>query len=129
MLPRILCLRVGLVLLVGSLVLYSGSSAMGDRRMVNRGEHRGDARRDNKGYNGNNRGEKRHYYREGRWYRHDERGNEVTVADLIVGALVEALPPQHTTVVVRGSSYYYDNSRYYQQSRNGGYVVVRAPRR
>jgi len=81
--------------------------------------------------NGNdyNRHGDRHYYRDGHWYRHDERGREISVPDIVLGAVAEALPPRHTTVVVRNTTYYYDNVHYYRPAPNGGYVVVEAPRR
>lgn len=69
----------------------------------------------------------RHYYRDGRWYRHDARGHEITVADLVIGALVVSLPPQHTTVVVQDTPYYHDGNHYYRQAPSGGYVVVAQP--
>ena len=69
----------------------------------------------------------RHYYRDGRWYKHDSRGNEITVADLVIGAIAESLPPQHTTVVIQGESYYHDGNHYYRQAPRGGYVVVPRP--
>ncbi len=88
---------------------------------------RGYYREGNKGYNRvDNRGD-RHYYRDGRWYKHDSRGNEIAVAVLAIGALIESLPPQHTTVVVQGAPYYHDDNHYYRQAPHGGYVVVPAP--
>ena len=123
MLKQIARLRVGLVILLGILLSCSGAFAMGDR--INGGDN-------NRGYNrDNNRGDDkgdRHYYRDGKWYKHDSRGNEVTVSDLIIGALVEAPPPQHTTIVIQNTPYYYDNHHYYQQRPNGGYIVVQPPR-
>ena len=114
MLKQIVRLRIGLVLLLGIPLFCSGAFAMGNNyREDNRGGNRGD----------------RHYYRDGRWYRHDSTGREIAVTALAIGALVESLPPQHTTVVVQGAPYYYDNSHYYQQSRDGSFVVVRPPRR
>jgi hypothetical protein len=86
------------------------------------------------GYRGGNRGYiegynhgDRHYYRDGRWYRHDSRGNEISVDVLVTGALIESLPPQHTTVVIQGASYYHDDRYYYRQAPNGGYTVVSPP--
>ena len=77
-------------------------------------------------YRGYDRGD-RHYYRDGRWYRHDARGKEIVVSVLTPGVFIEALPPQHTTVVIQGSSYYHDNNYYYTQAPRGGYVVVAPP--
>ena len=111
MLKQIARLRVGLVLLLGILLSCSGAFAMADLRVVNRGYNRGD----------------RHYYRDGRWYRHDARGNEIVVSVLAPGIFIEALPPQHTTVVIQGSSYYHDDSHYYRQAPSGGGYVVVAP--
>ena len=125
MLKQIARLRVGLVLLLGILLFCSSAFANGDFRPINRG----DDRRDNKGDNRRDSREERHYYRDGRWYKHDSRGNEISVADLVVGALVESLPPRHTTVVVQNTSYYYDDSRYYQRLPDGSFVVVQPPRR
>ena len=126
MLKQIARLRAGLALLLGILLFCSSAFAMGNNyRSDNRGDNRGYNSNDNRG---DNRGE-RHYYRDGRWYKHDSRGNEVSVADLVIGALVESLPPQHTTVVVQNTPYYYDNRHYYRQSPDGVYVVVEPPRR
>lgn len=115
MLKQIVRLRVGLVIFLGILLFYSAAFAMADRVVIssggNRGYHEGD----------------RHYYRDGRWYKHDVRGNEIAVSILTPGLFIEALPPQHTTVVIEGSSYYHDDSHYYQQSPRGGYVVVAPP--
>jgi len=99
---------VGLYILVSLSALISLSGCV---RGVYREEYRAD----------------RHYYRDGHWYRHDARGHEVTVADLVIGAIAESLPPQHTTVVVQGDSYYHDGNHYYKPARSGGYVVVPAP--
>jgi hypothetical protein len=78
------------------------------------------------GNRGHDRGD-RHYYRDGRWYKHDSRGNEIVVTVLSTGAFIDSLPPRHTTVVVEGASYYHDDSYYYRQAPSGGYVVVSAP--
>jgi hypothetical protein len=99
------------------------------------GCERGDYREGNRGYisgddGGYNRGyirKERHYYRDGRWYKHDSRGNEIAVVALAIGALIESLPPQHTTVVVQNASYYHDGSYYYRKAPNGGYAVVSPP--
>jgi len=107
MLEQVRRLRAGLVIFLGILMFYSAAFAMADLRVTDRGD--------------------RHYYRDGRWYRHDARGNETVVSVLAPGVLIEALPPQHTTVVIQGSSYYHDDSHYYQQSPRGGYVVVAPP--
>ena len=118
MLKLIVRLKVVLVLLLGSLLLCSVAFANG-----NDYGRRDD--RDHRGYNG----EQRHYYRDGRWYRHDDRGNEISVADIVVGAIAEALPPQHQTVVIQNTPYYYDNSHYYQRRPDNTYIVVEPPRR
>ena len=118
MLKQIVRLRVGLVLLLGSLLLCSGAFAMGNN-------YGGPNRGDNRNYNGG----ERHYYRDGRWYKHDDRGNEVSVADIVVGAIAEALPPQHETVVIQNTQYYHDGSHYYREAPGGGYIVVEPPRR
>jgi hypothetical protein len=91
--------------------VFSFFSLVGCIRGVYREEYRGD----------------RHYYRDGRWYKHDSRGNEVAVADLVIGAIAESLPPQHTTVVIQGNSYYHDGNHYYKQAPSGGYMVVAPP--
>ena len=95
----------------------------GDSRNDNRGYNRNDNRRDNR----NDNREERHYYRNGRWYKHDSRGNEIAVAVLTIGTLIEALPPQHTIIVVENNQYYHDDRYYYRQAPNGGYVVVSQP--
>ena len=109
--------KLGLILILGIILFSSGAFAMADRRVINNGDNRGD-----------NRGD-RHFYRGGRWYKHDSRGNEIAVDILAIGALIESLPPQHTTVIVQNTPYYYDNTRYYQQLPDGSLVVVPPPRR
>jgi len=74
-----------------------------------------------------NNGGDRHYYRDGRWYKHDSRGNEVVVSVLTVGALIDSLPPVHTTVVIQGAPYYHDDHYYYRQAPSGGYIMVSPP--
>ncbi len=126
MLKQIIRLRVLVVLLLGGLLFCSGAFAMGNNYgRENRGDNRGDNRRDDRRDNRQDR----HYYRDGRWYRHDPRGNEIAEDILAVGALIEALPPQHEVVVVQGGQYYHDDRYYYRQAPNGGYVVVAPPRR
>jgi hypothetical protein len=119
MLKRILSFRVFLAVLLILTLVGPGAFARGDDRRDNRGGDRGD-------YRGNNRGD-RHFYRDGRWYRHGWFGFDFAVAALTIGALIEALPPRHTTVVVENTPYYYDNRYYYRQSPYGGYVVVPPP--
>ena len=121
MLKKILSFKVVLVVLLTLTLFCPGVFAMADRRVINSGDNRRGDRRDSR--------VERHYYRDGRWYKHDSRGNEISVADIVIGAIAVSLPPQHTTVVVQGAPYYYDNSHYYQQSRDGSFVVVRPPRR
>jgi len=106
--------------LLGAPLFCSGAFAQGNDYGKSRDDHADHQK---------SRGEERHYYRDGRWYKHDEHGKEVSVADLFVGAIAEALPPQHKTVVVENTSYYYDNAHYYRQRPEGGYVVVAEPRR
>ena len=122
MLKQIVRLRVALVILLGSLLFCSCAFANGnDYGRSDRRDHRGDDRR----YNGG----ERHYYRDGRWYKHDNQGHEVSVADIVLGAIAEALPPQHQTVVIQNTPYYYDNSHYYQRRPDNTYIVVEPPRR
>ncbi len=85
------------------------------------------ARGDDRGYGGWHHGGERHYYRDGRWYRHGWFGFDWLVTGLALGALIDALPPRHTTVVVQGVPYYYGDNHYYRQAPNGGYVVVSPP--
>jgi hypothetical protein len=105
-------IRIGLVIFLGILILSSSAFAMVDRTVISRE---------------GNRVEERHYYRDGRWYRHDARGNEIFVSDIAPGVYIEALPPQYTTVVIEGTSYYHDSSHYYRPGPRGGYVVVAPP--
>ena len=112
MLKQIARLRFCLVLLSGILLFCSSAVAM---EVLSKQDNR----RDNRG--------DRHYYRDGRWYRHDSSGHEIAVTVLGNGAFVESLPPQHTTIVVQGAQYYHDDRYYYRQHPNGGYVVVPAP--
>jgi hypothetical protein len=88
---------------------------------------RQDNRRDNRQDNRRDSREERHYYRDGRWYKHDSRGNEIIVGVLGIGVLIESLPPRHTTVVVQNTQYYHDDRYYYRPAPNGGYVVVQPP--
>jgi len=118
MLKQILRFRVVSVTLLLLVLFCPGVFAMADRRVINNGDNRRD-----------NGGDQRHYYRDGRWYKHDSRGNEISVADIVVGAIAASLPPQHTTIVVQGAPYYYDNSHYYRQLPDGGYIVVQPPER
>ena len=122
MLKQIVRLRVGLVLLLGIPLFCSGAFAMGD---TYGGHNRRDDRRDDR------RGsmEERHYYRDGRWYKRDQGGHEVTVADIVLGAIAESIPPQHETIVIQNTPYYYDNSHYYQRRPDNTYIVVQPPRR
>ena len=118
MLKQILRFRSVLVLIFGLSLLSLGAFARADdNRGDNRGDNHGDNHRDNHG--------NRYHYRDGRWYGQ----GEIVVPNLVVGAEVEALPPQYTTVVVGNTPYYYDNSRYYNRLPDGAYVVVEAPRR
>ena len=125
MLKQIVRLRVSLVLLLGILLFCSGAFAMGDRRDINKGNNgkynRGDDR-------GNNEGD-RHYYRDGRWYKHNSRGNDIAVDNIYVGARVDSLPPQHTIVVIQGVKYHYDNSHYYKELPDRSFIVVQPPQR
>ena len=56
----------------------------------------------------------RHYYRDGRWYRHGWLGFDIAVSALTVGALIDSLPPRYTTVVVEGAPYYCYGYTYYR---------------
>ncbi|MBF0479147.1 MAG: hypothetical protein HQL26_06655 [Candidatus Omnitrophica bacterium] len=94
----------------------------GVKRADNR-DNRGISRENNRQYN---HGE-RYHYREGRWYKRGWFGWEFAVSGLVIGALVESLPPRHTTVVVDNDSYYYDKNVYYQQLPDGSYIVVQPP--
>jgi hypothetical protein len=119
MLKQVLRFRVVLVILLMLTLFCPGAFARGD----DSGGSRGYSRVDTRGYD---RGD-RHYYRDGRWYRHGWFGFDIVVAALAIGALIDALPPQHTIVVVQGTPYYYGDNHYYRQVPNGGYVVVSPP--
>jgi len=123
MLKQVLRFRVVLVSLLTLTLFSPGAFARGDDRGDNRGYDRGGNRGDNRGYN---RGD-RHYYRDGKWYKHGWFGFDILVSVLAIGAFIDALPPRHTTVVVAGTPYYYGDNRYYRQAPNGGYVVVSPP--
>lgn len=69
----------------------------------------------------------RHYYRNGRWYRHGWFGFDIVVSALTIGALIDSLPPKHNMVVAGGVPYYYYDNYYYRPCPSGGYVVVPAP--
>ena len=123
MIKQISQLRVYLVLILGVLFFCSGAFAMVDRRELNRGDNGRGNSRDHR----MDRMEERHYYRDGRWYKHDSRGHEIAVDFLSNGELIESLPPQHTTIVIQGASYYHDDRYYYKQAPRGGYAVVSPP--
>ena len=125
MLKRILSFKLVSVVLLMLTLFCSGAFAMADRRVINEGDNR----RDNRGDNRRDNRDERNYYHDGRWYKHDSRGNEISVADIVIGAIAVSLPPQHTTIVVQGAPYYYDNSHYYRQLPDGGFIVVQPPRR
>ena len=72
-------------------------------------------------------GGERHYYRDGRWYRHGWLGFDIAVSALAIGALIDGLPPRYETVVVGGVPYYYYGNTYYRPYPQGGYVVVPPP--
>ncbi|MBF0494243.1 MAG: hypothetical protein HQL28_03830 [Candidatus Omnitrophica bacterium] len=88
-----------------------------------------ESQEDNTDHDRGNSSAERHYYRDGKWYRHDTAGGEIYVSDIPVGAIAEVLPPEHTTIVIQDTPYYYDNVHYYKQLPGGGYVVVDAPSR
>ena len=73
------------------------------------------------------RGGDRHYYRDGRWYRHGWLGFDIAVSALVVGALIDALPPRHATIMAGGVPYYYYDNYYYRPYVYGGYIVVPPP--
>ena len=144
MLKQIAGLKAGLVLLLGALLLCSGC----DRgKTVKWEDNRGNVttentKRDNEGNvtvkttTRDSSGDitssstvVKHYYRDGRWYARDTTGNERSVADIVIGAIAAAIPPQSTTVVYQDTPYYYDNRHYYRQLSDGSYVVVEPPRR
>jgi hypothetical protein len=130
MLKQIVRWRVGLMLLLGIPLFCSSVFAMAqDYGRDNRRDNKENDRRDNRGNDRKDSRGERHYYRDGRWYKHDSLGHEIAVTALAIGALMESLPPQHTTVIVQNTPYYYDNTRYYQQLPDGTLVVVPPPRR
>ena len=135
MLKQIIRLRVSLVLLLGALLFCSIAFAQDSyTSKTTTTNNNGDVTTkttttDNSGNVTSQSTVVKHYYRDGRWYRRDTTGNETSVLDVVVGALVGALPPQSTTVVYQDTPYYYDNRHYYKQLPNGDYVVVEAPRR
>ncbi|MBF0484367.1 MAG: hypothetical protein HQL25_06635 [Candidatus Omnitrophica bacterium] len=135
-----------LVVILGVSLLCSCAFAReddnrGDRKEDNRGDVRGDVRRDNSGDNRGDIRENRHedrwshnrqdryHYRDGRWFRRGWFGWEFVVSTLVIGALVESLPPNHTTIIIDNTPYYYDNVVYYRQLPDGAYIVVQPPRR
>ncbi len=80
-----------------------------------------------RGYSRGYSREDRHYYRDGSWYRRGPSGYDIVVSALVIGALIDSLPPRHTTVVVEGAPYYHDDRYYYRKRSEGGYVVVPEP--
>jgi hypothetical protein len=73
------------------------------------------------------RGEERHYYRDGNYYKRGWFGLGALVTVLAIGAFVESLPPKHNTVVIGDTQYYHDDRYYYREVPNRGYVVVTPP--
>lgn len=127
MLKQIARLKVGLGFILGILFFCSTASAMVVREQDNSRDNREGNRGYHRGYNREQNREERHYYRNGRWYKRDSRGNEIAVSVLSIGALIDSLPPRHETVVVQDTKYYHDDSHYYRQRPEGGYVVVVPP--
>jgi hypothetical protein len=123
MLKQILRFRTPLVSLLILSLFCPAALARADDRGNFRGGDRGYSRFDDRDYH---RGS-RHYYRDGRWYRHGWFGFGILVSALAIGALIESLPPRHTTVVVEGTPYYHDDNYYYRPLSQGGYVVVPQP--
>ncbi|MDD5747232.1 MAG: hypothetical protein PHO30_08225 [Candidatus Omnitrophica bacterium] len=68
-----------------------------------------------------------HYYKGDKLYSHRWFWFDAAVAALVIGALVENLPPRHTTVVYSGTPYYYAEGYYYRPYPDGGYIVVAPP--
>ncbi|OGF45094.1 MAG: hypothetical protein A2452_00765 [Candidatus Firestonebacteria bacterium RIFOXYC2_FULL_39_67] len=73
------------------------------------------------------RGNGRHYYTRGSWYRQRWFWFDAIVPTLAIGAIVRTLPLGYTTVIVRGHQYYYYNNVYFQTYNNNGFLVVEAP--
>jgi hypothetical protein len=118
MLKKALSFKAVLIILLALSLCCPGTFA--------RAEDRGHNRNDNRDYQRTSSSD-RYHYRDGRWYREGWFGWEFLVSALAIGALIEALPPNHTTVVVAGTPYYYAENHYYRQAPNGGYVVVEPP--
>jgi len=112
-----------LVILFGVWVFASGALALAD----DRGDHRDDDRGEVK-VNVEHKGavdrHDRHYYRNGRWYKHGWFGFEIAVPVLPTGVYVDTLPPAYTPVVVQGTTYYYGDNTYFKPLPEGGYTVV-----
>ena len=80
-----------------------------------------------RGENGGQRGGGRYYYHGDNWYRHGWFGWGVLVPILVIGAIIESLPPRHETVIIEGTPYYRDERYYYKELPDGNYVVVPPP--
>lgn len=68
-----------------------------------------------------------HHERHYRW--HDNHwwiGDTILAGGLVLGSIIDALPPQHKVVYVRELPYYYDGTYYYRPA-DEGYVVVENP--
>jgi len=72
-------------------------------------------------------GDRRYHYDRGRWHTRGWFGFDVAVTALVIGTVVESLPPGYTTVVVSGTPYYCHNNIYFRPYRPSGYIVVAAP--
>ena len=79
------------------------------------------------GHGGGHGGGDRYSYRGGHWYRSGAFWTQTAVEALVVGAMINSLPPRIQPVTVNGAIYYTDGQYYYLPSANGGYVVVAPP--
>jgi hypothetical protein len=114
-----------LIIIAGTILALPCSGVAAERRGDSgHGVNRPNSR-PSSGYNWG--GGDKHYYRDGKWYRHGWLGFDIAVSALTIGALIDSLPPRHTTIVVAGTPYYYYSNYYYQPYPYGGYVVVPPP--
>ena len=71
-------------------------------------------------------GHERYHYRDGRFYRPNLFGFDVTIVAAPDGAIVTSIPFGHRTFVAGDVEYYYYDDTYYRAC-SGGYIVVPAP--
>ncbi|MEW6535184.1 MAG: DUF6515 family protein [Candidatus Auribacterota bacterium] len=69
------------------------------------------------------------YHHRGHYRWHDNHwwiGDTILAGGLVLGSIIDALPPHHKVVYVKEAPYYYDGTYYFRRI-DDGYVVVEDP--